>query len=324
MKRALYAAIALVIVIPVVGALMGRRPVSVRNTGAGELRIVSLAPSVTEVLFVLGVGDRLIGVTDCCDYPPEAKQVHCVGQFGVPNIEELLALAPDLVIITDLKQDAIEAYLRESGIRVVRVKDDNIANMFDTIKTVGREVGRAERAERFVADMRSQLDGIAQTYSDVPEEDRPRVFVEVWNDPIMTVGRQSFVDELVSHAGGVNVARAIDLPYPAINPEKVIEWDPEVIVLGYMNSGQAADRLAGRIGWDDIEAVRTGRTICDISSDLLLRPGPRLPEAVRLLNRRLYAHREHPAAGRASTSVESGRAASHGTAPAGTDTVETR
>ena len=263
-----------------------------RGDGEARLRIVSLAPSVTEMLFVLGVEDCMVGRTDRCDYPPAARRIRSVGGFGTPSVETLLALSPDLVIATGLERPEATEALRRAGIRILWIKTGCFEDLFDAFRKIGREVGAAARAEQVVARMQAQLKAVGAGYRDVPREQRPRVFVEVWNDPLTTVGSASFVDELVERAGGVNVAHGVAEAYPTINPEKVVEWNPEVIVLSYMSQQQASAALAKRIGWDRIRAVRSGRIISDIPSDLLLRPGPRLVDGVRALNQELYANRD--------------------------------
>lgn len=258
------------------------------DAGGGKLRIVSLSPSVTEMLFAVGVGDSIVGVTDHSDYPPEASRIKCIGGFGTPNMEKLLALAPDLVIGTGVERAGVTEVLSRSGTRVLWVKTGNFAELFETLVEIGRQVGRRPQAEQIVAAMEAELEAVAERFRGVPVDKRPRVFVEIWSDPITTAGKGSFVDEIITRAGGVNVAHQIDSAYPTVSPEKVVEWNPDVILLGYMNQELSKEVLAGRIGWSGLAAVRSGSVIRDISSDLLLRPGPRLVEGVEILNRRLY------------------------------------
>ena len=135
--------------------------------------------------------------------------------------------------------------------------------------------------------MRAELEEVVSTYRQRAK--RPRVFLELADNPIMTVGGTSFVDELIRRAGGVNVAHELPQAYPKVNPEKVIEWDPEVILVCYMSrSGRAAEALANRIGWATITAVRSKQVFANVPNDLLLRPGPRLVEGVEALADLLY------------------------------------
>ena len=254
-----------------------------------KLRVVSVSPSVTEMLFALGAEDLVVGVSDFCDFPVEAKEIESVGGFGTPNLEKLIALSPDVVIATGLKRSDMTEVLRRSGIRILWLKTGTFSEVFETLREIGREVGRLPRAEEVVSEMQRELDAIAERHGDAPASDRPRVFVEVWGDPMTTAGGLSFVDELIDRAGGINVAHELDHAYPTINPEKVLDWDPEVIVLGYMTHQEVTkESLAGRIGWSNISAVRSGRIVTDIPSDFLLRPGPRLVEGARLLSQEFH------------------------------------
>ncbi|MFH1265727.1 MAG: cobalamin-binding protein [Planctomycetota bacterium] len=291
MKRVVYVTMGLLGAALVVAVLFSSTSMPRGGIEENKLRIVSLAPSVTEMLFALGVEDCIVGVTDRCDYPPQAKDLDRIGGFGTPNVEKLLALSPDLVIATGIERADATVILRRSGIRVLWVKTGNFPELFETLLEIGRQVERPQRAVELVATMQAELETIAEQHRHIPVDRRPRVFVEIWNDPVTTAGGGSFVDELITRAGGLNVAHELDAAYPAVNPEKVVEWDPNVIVLCYMNAEQpilAQEALAGRIGWNDIAAVRSGSVISDITPDLLLRPGPRLIEGAKALSRRLH------------------------------------
>ena len=275
--------VALVVIPLVRGRAMPRG-----NTESNKLRIVSLAPSVTEMLFALRVGDCIVGVTNRCDYPPEVKDIERVGGFGAPNMEKLLALSPDLVIINGMQRGDAVVALRQAGIRTLQIETGNFSELFEAFGQLGREVGKTRRADEVVAAMRAELQAIAQRHQTIPRDQRPRVFVELWNDPTTTVGKGSFIDDIITRAGGINVAGEIDTAYPKVNPEKVIQWNPDVIVLCYMSRQQPAEELGNRIGWSNIAAVRSGKIVNDVPNELFLRPGPRLIEGVKALNARLY------------------------------------
>ena len=258
------------------------------TTGATQLRIVSLAPSVTEILFALDAGDCVVGVTSSCDYPPAVKQIECVGGFGSPSMEKLLSLSPDLVIATGAKHRDAQALLDSSGVKMFWVDTDGFSEMFAAFRHIGREVGKPQLADELVAGMKTELAQVAEQLRTVPDAQRLRVFVELWNDPMTTAGNGSHVDEVITMAARYNVAHEIDSAYPIVNPEKVIQWNPDVIVLGYMNREAAPAALANRIGWSDIAAVQSGEIISDIPSEIFLRSGPRLVEGVKALHQRLY------------------------------------
>lgn len=279
--------ILLAIVILVGLFLYDRGKAFLGKPSAGELRIVSVSPSVTEMLFVLGMQDSIVGVSDRCDYPPEAKKIEKVGGFGVPNIEKILALKPTLLIATEkIPSDAAEV-LYEFDIKLIELQMRSFDEMFESLSEIGRAIGKSEQAEEFVASMKAELDVVAGGFKDIDRDKLPRVFVEIWYNPLTTAGKTSFVNNVITASGGVNVAGNLGQSYPSVNSEKVIEWDPEIIVLCYMESGgQAVARLSGRIGWSGVRAVREGRIINDIDPDILLRPGPRLIDGVKELAER--------------------------------------
>lgn len=278
-------------------ASRGQRPATTPdpapNTDGPAMRIVSLAPGITEMLFALGLGDSVVGATDYCTYPEAAKKIERIGGFASPNMEKVLSLRPTLVIGgIGARKDVLET-TRASGTDVLLVTIGHFEKIFTAFLEIGEATGTLPRAQKHVAAMRAELAEIAGRYKHIPEERRPRVFVEIWNDPLQTVGRPSFLNDVVARAGGINVAGGIDENHPRISPEKVIEWNPDVIVAASMaGGGQTAEDVAGRIGWKDIAAVKSGRIITDIPMDHLLRPGPRLIKGVRQLAERLY-----PAAG---------------------------
>jgi iron complex transport system substrate-binding protein len=254
-----------------------------------HLRIISLAPNVTEMLFALGLQDCIVGVTDYCDWPPEAKGIECVGGLGAPNIEKLLTIAPDLVIATDFENKHMRGLIRSAGVQLLELEINTIEEVFESLVEIGQLCRCQERAARLVAELRSRLQQITDTIKEKSLSGRPRVFVEIWHDPVTTAGAKSFIDDVIRLAGGVNVAHEISSPYVYINPEKVIEWDPDVILTSYMIS---ADDTAGpiekRIGWSEISAVKQGRIISDIPAEFILRPGPRIVEGIKILSDRFY------------------------------------
>lgn len=288
-----YLAVPVVVVAVATGAfalLHGRHQVP---PAQGKLRIVSLAPNVTEILFALGLGENIVGATDRCDYPPAARSIPRVSGFGTPNIETLLALAPDIVVACGLEKPETLAVLRQSGIRVVNVQPKGFMagfpELFDAIRAIGQATGRAAEAQALVSHMETELQAVAARVTAIEEVRRPRVFVEIDKSPLMTAGGGSFIDDLIARAGGRNVAHNIRSAYPRIDPEQVIAWDPQVILVAHADApGEAAKRLAAQIGWSNICAVRQRRIIDDIDPDLLFRPGPRLVEGVTQLEERLH------------------------------------
>lgn len=249
--------------------------------------IVSLAPSITEILFELGAGDQITGATDYCDYPAEAKAIPRVGSLGSPNIELLLAMQPRLVLAANFEHKNHPEILRASGIEVIELRIETIEDVFAAVDRLGQITGAGGRATEMNRKLQACLDEAKSLYEGTPLERRPTVYIEIASKPIMTVGRRSFVHDIIELAGGVNVAGGLDALYPVVNPETVVQWNPQVMLVGSMTQ-QSSEDLGRRIGWGGIDALRNGRVINDLSPDLYLRPGPRLATGVLELARRLY------------------------------------
>ena len=251
-------------------------------------RIVSLAPSTTEILFALGLDSEIVGVSLFCDYPLEAQEKEKIGTFSHPNIEKILSLRPDIVFCTGLEQAPIIKKLRQLKLEVYVSDPSNIKELFDSITEMAAFTNREEKAENLIEEMRRGIARIRSRVKSIPEKDRPHVFVEFWNNPLMTPGRGSFIDELITLAGGTNIAYDTERPYSYFSPEQVLNRDPDCIIVAYMVNEDASKAIRERLGWKEIAAVKNNRIYNDIDPSILLRPGPRLVEALTQLHKRLY------------------------------------
>ncbi len=251
-------------------------------------RYVSLAPSTTEILFALGFDEEVVGVSSYCNYPPRARSKESVGDFSSPNIEKIIYLKPDYVFCTGLEQSPVIAKLRGLKLNVYVADPATIGELLSSISDIGELTGRQSRARELIAGLSARLAAVAGRAASVPAGKRPKVFIEFWHDPVMTAGRGSFIDEVVSAAGGVNIAHDTARPYSIFSCEEVLRRDPDCIIVACMGADDTAAKLAQRAGWGGIEAVKNGRVYNDIDPDILLRPGPRVADGVEELYRRLY------------------------------------
>jgi ABC-type Fe3+-hydroxamate transport system substrate-binding protein len=246
---------------------------------AGTGRVVSLVPSVTETIYAIGEERQLAGNTTYCNYPEAARKVYKVGDFSNPSVERIAALKPRVVFATLPEQEAAVQRLEQLGIRVVVSRPRSLELLFDDIVTVGRELGAEVRAEGLVDVLRQRLDRVATPT-------RPsRVYLEISEQPLMSVGGASFINEAVSRAGGRNIFESLAKEYPVVSQEQVISRDPEVVFILHPQS--TARDLAARLGWQDVAAVRGKRIFTDLDPDLLFRPGPRIIQGIEELARRL-------------------------------------
>jgi len=243
-------------------------------------RIVSLAPSITEMLFSMEAGEQLVGVTDFCDYPPEALKKPKVG-YSNPNLESLVALQPDLVIAPNdfLKPDVI-VKLEQLKIPVFILADQNVEGIFVHIQTLGRIVGRSSKADTIAMQLRQQVAVIQRRIQgSVPV----RMLYVLNSQPLITVGPGSFIDQLIRMAGGTNVAAKSATPYPRLSMEAVLQEDPEVLVfpVGKAEGISESEQQTWR-QWTTMTAVKQGR-LHQISADWLNRPGPRIARGLDAL-----------------------------------------
>lgn len=249
-------------------------------------RIVSLAPSVTETLFALGVGDRVVGVTDFCDFPPEAARRARVGGPLNPSLEHIAALKPDVVVLakTANRRETMDAISR-LGIAAYGTDPRSVEQVLDSTLRLARVVGAEERGQQLVSELRARLDALRQKLAGR----RPkRILFLVWYEPLITVGQETFLFDAVHWAGAESVV-ATSQEWPRLNLEEAIRLEPEYIVLAEMRADgveRTAADLRTRRGWRDMDAVRNNRFA--VLDDTINRPGPRLVEAIERLARQLH------------------------------------
>jgi len=260
------------------------------NLESPPRRIVTLAPSLTEIIFCLGLGDRLVGVTTFSDYPPEAAQKPKVGTYVNLNVEKIIDLAPDFAIGTaDGNSRRIIGLLDQAGIPVYVVNPRNIRGVIDTIASLGKPLGVWDRASELSNLLTAQVNDVVQKVGGLK---RTLVFLQINVKPIMTVNRHTLHNDLIRLAGGKNMAEDEPVTYPRISIEEVIRKGPEVIIISSMERGGSfEDARKEWMKWPNIPAVRDGRVYL-VDSDLLDRSSPRIIEGLKTV-----AELIHPEAG---------------------------
>ncbi|MDI3280767.1 MAG: cobalamin-binding protein [Bacillota bacterium] len=248
-------------------------------------RIVSLAPSNTELLFALGLGPRVVGVTTWCNYPPEAQKREKVGDVRV-NEEKVVALRPDLVVADGNLQPEAARRLEALGLPVLVVAPRDLAGVFRALELLGRAGGREREARELATHLRARVERV-QARVEALKRGRHtpplRVLVLVDPDHLYAAGPGTFLDELVRLAGGTNVAAQAGVPWPQLSEEEIIRGDPEVILV----TGGSREAVLRRRSWRYLAAVRTGR-IYELDPDRFSRSGPRLVDALEELVEVLY------------------------------------
>jgi iron complex transport system substrate-binding protein len=251
-----------------------------RSHADGKARIVSLVPTATEILFSLGAGDRVVGRSSYCDWPPAAESLPAVGDALSANVEKILALSPTVVLVGSRGQaDALAAL--EPAVRLERMSPDSVRELMRCVLRLGELTGRNRAAEALLASISEALG----PGSEAPLRTRPRVLFVVQHDPLMVAGSGSYVHELLDAAGATNAAGDLSAAWPVLSLEALVARDPDVILdasVAPERSGDGDLRF-----WSDFEtlsAVRDAR-VRRVDDPACVRLGPRLPEAVARLRR---------------------------------------
>jgi len=235
-------------------------------------RIISLAPSNTEILFALGLGNKVVGVTDYCDYPPEALDKEKVGAYDTPDIEKIVALTPDLILVAYGTSIDVINTLEGLGLTVFGIKSTDLDDVLNDIRTVGEITDKEVEAATLTSEMESRIQAVTNQTEEL--EERPRVFYIVWHDPLWTAGSETFIHELIEKGGGVNICQNIT-GYTTISIEEVVARNPEVIIASEWSFEWAMNETS----LNSTDARQNGR-IYQGDDDLVQRPGPRLVEGL--------------------------------------------
>jgi len=247
-------------------------------------RIVSLSPAVTELLFALGVGDRLVGRTTWCDYPPAARQVPSVGDGLNPNIEAVAARHPDLVVLyRSALDETAAAQLAHLGIAAALVRQDRLEDIARAARLLGRLTGTERAGDSLALAMQRLVAG-----DRAPPLPHARVAFVVWDNPPVVIGGGSYLDELAGLAGAANVFQDVGAASATVGLETIVARDPDLIVVLRDSSTAEPPRFTRRPEWQAVRAVRQ-RHVVSLTGSLFARPGPRAAEAVAEFRRQLEA-----------------------------------
>jgi iron complex transport system substrate-binding protein len=251
-------------------------------------RIVSLVPSVTEVIYALGGEARLAGVTDFCDFPPAARRKPRVGGMVNPSLETLVALRPDLVIATDEgNREETFAELRRLRIPVYLVHANRVAEMLDLIARLGELTGRRAAVDPVVRGLERRIEAVRRAVAPFP---RPRVLYALWPEPLIVPGRASMLTELIALAGGESITAAAGDAYPRFSLEAAVARAPEVIILADHSTGASTAGRPSPERWrqlTSVPAIRAGR-LHSVDLSVLHRYGPRLADGLETLARIIH------------------------------------
>jgi iron complex transport system substrate-binding protein len=254
-------------------------------------RIISLAPSNTEILFALGAAGQVIARDSFSDFPPEVATVPDIGStWETLNLEQLVALQPDLVLAAGIQSPEQVKAMEDAGLKVFLVPNPVVLeDLYANLEAVGRLIGREAEATALIESLKSRVAAVDAKIATTNQ--KPTVFYELdaSQDPAKpwTAGPGSFHDALIARAGGMNIAAKLDSAWAQMSLEQIVAADPDIILLGDAKWGTTPESVAQRPGWGSLRAVKEGRVI-PFDDDTISRPGPRLVDALENLARILH------------------------------------
>jgi len=242
-------------------------------------RYVVTSPELAEIISALQGDSNIVGVTTECDFPASLKEKEKVGTFGSVSYEKILELNPSIVFTTGLEQAKLTADLQKAGIKTSSYYPKTLNGMLDAITRLGKEIGEEKAAAHLLDSLKTELTMLRKTQP----KNKPSIYVEIYDNPIMSVSDSSFVGELIEIAGLKNIFPVLPRDYSRVKQEEVIKLNPEIILLTY--PGKEAKHIIDRKGWEKIPACQNSEiyNIEDVNPDLILRATPRIIAGIRQL-----------------------------------------
>ena len=243
-------------------------------------RAVSLAPNLTEIVFAVGAGDKLVGVTTFCNYPEEAKKIQKTGDTMTPNIESIIALKPQIVLVSTASQiENFTKTLDEQGIAYFVTNPQNLEGIYKSIETVGKIFDRRQAADALVKNLQTRVLEISRN---IASAKKVKAFLQISKEPLYTIGKDSFITDLLERAGGVSTTADVATAYPTLSKETALVLNPEVILLS-----ESEDNREPNDAFKNSPAMKNGK-IFKINADIISRPAPRVVDALEQLARFLH------------------------------------
>jgi len=257
-------------------------PVTVKDAAGRDVtiptepkRVISVLPSNTELTFALGKGSVLVGRSDFDDYPAEVKNIESIGGILKPNFEKYVALRPDLILFSGGSETVRNQLVNDYKLNVYVVDPKNFAQLYDGIAALGVVLNAQEKATAVIEQMQKTVREV--TEKTLKASSSPKVFYQVWDDPLMTAGTSTFVDDLIRLAGGTNAAGDVK-GWANYSLEKLQGNDPDLLIA---DGEQAVAKLKANKGWQGLQAVKNGKVFAAPDQSLITRPGPRLVEGLK-------------------------------------------
>lgn len=243
-------------------------------------RAVSLAPNLTEIAFAVGAGDKLVGVTSYCNFPAEAQTIQKIGDTLSPNIENIIALKPQIVLVSTASQmENFAKTLEQQNIAVFVTNPNGLDDIYQSIEQIGEIFGKSANAKQIVVGLKIR---VAEVEAKTNGAKDTKVFVQIDKNSLYTVGRESFITDLINRAGGISLTENVATAYPNISKETAFALNPEAIILSESSDNDAPNEV-----FKNSPAVKNGK-VFKINADILSRPAPRIVDALEQISRALH------------------------------------
>ncbi len=246
-----------------------------------KVRIVSLTPCLTELVLHLGYEDSMVGRSSACDFPIRVKKIPIAGAFGVPNLEQLVLLKPNIVVSSTLRDKGVIQSIENLGIKFYLMKMESFDDYYKIVNILGEILKCQTKA---IEEIKRIKVGLTKFKND--KKGKKKVYLEIWDRPYMTIGNKSFINDLIFYAGGENIANNLDKEYFNCSVEWIIKSNPDIIICPAMKTNRVADILS-RKGWQNISAVKNKRIVTNIDDDLIYRLGPRVLDGINHLKEKI-------------------------------------
>ncbi len=242
-------------------------------------RVVSLAPNLTETIFAVGAGDKLVGVTEFCNYPEEAKKLNKVGDTLKPNIENIIALKPQVVFISTASQlESFTGTLEKQGIIVFVTNPNSLESIYQSIQKFGEILGAKDKANELIGSLKKRVSAVEEKTKLLA---KPKIFVQI-DKSLYTIGKDSFITDLINKAGGDSVTKDLSTAYPKLSKETALALNPDIIILS-----ESPDNNEPNEVFKNSPAVKNGK-VFKINADLLSRPSPRIVDGLELIAQKIH------------------------------------
>lgn len=248
-------------------------------------RIISLSPSATEILFAIGAQNQIAARSDFCDFPENAKNIPSVGGFDgkTLSIEKILSFSPDFVYLTNGMHNYLIPFLQKHNIAYYISVADSVQTVLQEITEIGKITDHQLQAQKLCNQIKQDLQKIAEQNKSKP---KVTVYWEVWTPPYMSAGKNSFINEIITYAGGINIFSDIEQPYPVVSEEAILMRNPQIIIIPNSTVG-GTTAVTSRKNWQNISAVKNNK-IYSVDTNIISRPGPRISQAIELISNCIY------------------------------------